>query len=80
VRQHRAVDLAKELRVDGWKALGIAVLVGAIPGAALYLLPPILVAVTGVLFVPFSFASLRDRVAAERVKLGLLEAPAPAAA
>jgi hypothetical protein len=51
------------------RALGITTLVSALPFALLYLIPPILVFVTGVIFVPVSFSALTRIVEAERHQL-----------
>ncbi len=55
---------------SGWSAWGVAVAAAALPGALLVMIPPAIVAVTGVLFVPALFGAMRRRVARERALLG----------
>jgi hypothetical protein len=49
-----------------WRAFGIAVVVSALPGALLYLIPPILTAGTGILFNPILFRGMTRTIVAER--------------
>lgn len=48
------------------KALGIAILFAAVPGVILLAIPPILAAITGLVFVPATFALMRRAVLRER--------------
>lgn len=57
----------------GWRALGVAALVAAVPGIVLLAVPPVLVFVTGALFVPASFAAAGRCVVRERRMLGELD-------
>jgi hypothetical protein len=55
--------------VSGMAALGWTTLAGALPGALLMLIPPALVFITGLLFVPASFAVMTGRARDERLAL-----------
>ena len=59
-----------ELRVkpaqEGWFALGITCVAGMIPGAMLILIPPILIGVTGFVFIPASFYLMNRAIVRER--------------
>lgn len=59
----RSVD---ELKNTGWKIFGLTVAVSSVPGLVLWLLPPILTSVTGLVFVPAMFAWARRVVGRER--------------
>jgi hypothetical protein len=62
----------EQLAVDetrGFKALLWTILVSAVPGIVLFAIPPLLVAVTGVAFVPFLFIATRRIALAERTAL-----------
>jgi hypothetical protein len=71
-----AVRFAKKLRAwrvgealpSVWAPLGWTTLAGCVPGIVLFLIPPILVGVTG-LFVPITFRAMRDRALHERALL-----------
>lgn len=61
-----------ELRKNnaGWgSALVFAVIAACVPGAALFLVPPILVAITGLPTIPTMFLGMRNRVVRERKML-----------
>jgi hypothetical protein len=58
-----------QLRGSGMAALGITTLVSALPFAVLLLIPPVLVFVTGLVFVPVSFARIGYLVETERQEL-----------
>ncbi len=58
------------------KALGIAVAVAAVPGIILLALPPVIAALTGLVFVPAAFISTRRRVLDERAVVALASEPA----
>jgi hypothetical protein len=52
---------------SGWlKAYGFTVLAGAIPGALFFLIPPLFVALTGIVFIPFMFIGMSNRIVGER--------------
>jgi hypothetical protein len=58
----------------GWvAALGITVLASGLPGVFLLVIPPILVALTGLVFVPAMYLVITRRVADERQWLALAE-------
>ena len=56
----------ESLRRAGWKAYGLTVAASAVPGAVLYALPPIIVALTGLIPVPCMFAAARAALERER--------------
>jgi hypothetical protein len=53
-----------------WRAVWWTVFASALPGAILYLIPPVLTLLTGLLFSPAMFYMMRKRVIAERAALG----------
>lgn len=55
------------------RAWGIAILVAAMPGVLLIAVPPLLSAVTGIVFIPFMFALTRRRLLNERATFDLAE-------
>ena len=55
-----------ELKNYGWKAYGLTVLVSGVPGVVLLALPPVITAVTGLIFVPAMFAWARNAALRER--------------
>lgn len=57
-------------RKDAWRAYGYTVLASAIPGLVLFLIPPILTAITGLLVIPLAFRTAAVAVEAERRLLG----------
>ena len=63
VRRRSAAELGHAPARDGWVALGLVTLASLVPGVALLGIPVLLVAVTGLLFIPamFHWASLRVR-------------------
>jgi hypothetical protein len=65
------VEPLPKLRDAGWKALGIVTFISAVPFALLLLIPPIVVFVTGSVFVPASFAYIGRRINRERHALTL---------
>lgn len=71
LRASSAAVIGRTLTRKGWAALGWTVLASCVPGIVLILLPPILTAVTGLVFVPASFVLVRRKVLAERVALGV---------
>jgi hypothetical protein len=62
--------------MSGWAAYGWTCVAGLVPGAILFMVPPVLVAVTGVAFIPVLFSVMRHRIINER---RLLEAHWPRA-
>jgi hypothetical protein len=54
---------------SGFRAWGITVIVSALPSALLFLIPPALTAVTGVLFIPAMWGMMTRRIARERLAL-----------
>ena len=54
-------------------AYRITVGVSAVPGVLLLALPPIIAGATGILFIPFMFASMQRRLMHERTTLELAE-------
>jgi hypothetical protein len=62
---------------SSWAPLGWTALAGCVPGVVLYLVPPAMVVVTGLAFVPAVFAFIRSRVLAERSALALALADEP---
>jgi hypothetical protein len=68
----RAAPLAEVHEVGrkaAWNAFWWTVVASAVPGAILYLIPPILTFLTGLVFSPAMFLVMRKRVAAERMAL-----------
>ena len=53
----------------GWWSLLVVVGASALPGALLYLIPPIITAVTGIVFIPLLFAAARRMALGERSAL-----------
>ena len=53
-----------------WRAYGLAVVVSAIPGALIYLVPPLLTIVTGICFNPLMFRGITRSLRNERRLLG----------
>lgn len=74
VRRHAGLEFSEDLRAFGWKSWGVAILVSALPGAALMLIPPILTAVTGLVFIPASFGAVARAALRERAEVGELDA------
>ena len=60
-----------------WAPLMWTILAGCVPGVVLYLVPPTLVAVTGLVFIPAAFTLMRARVRSERRVLDAWTADAP---
>ncbi len=54
---------------EGWKALGWTVLASLFPGALLILIPPLVVAFTGLAVVPLSFWWARHAIVSERAAM-----------
>lgn len=68
LRQRSLDELYHPCR-DGVRALGATFAWSILPSGLLLFIPPLLVALTGALFVPASFGSMQRRVAAERTAL-----------
>ncbi len=66
LREKSTEELLSKPAREGWKALGFTLLAGAIPGGLLLLIPPILVGLTGLVFIPLSFRAVSRAVARER--------------
>lgn len=57
---------------DGWlRAWGVTALAAALPGVVLIAIPPILVLVTGIVFIPPAWLVMRSRIAKERAALAV---------
>jgi hypothetical protein len=72
----RANDSAAQPMPSAWAPLGWTVLAGCVPGIVLFLVPPVLVVLTGIAFIPPVFAFMRARVLGERNAIGLALAEA----
>lgn len=67
MRSKSPTDLREMPLTGEWgRALGIAVLVAAIPGILLLVVPPVLSAITGILFIPFMFVLMHHNLTHER--------------
>ncbi len=51
---------------EGWHALAITAVAGMVPGALLILIPPIIIGLTGLLFIPCSFSRMNQAILRER--------------
>jgi hypothetical protein len=51
---------------EGWHALGITAVAGMFPGALLFLIPPLLIGLTGLVFIPLSFYVMTQAIVRER--------------
>jgi hypothetical protein len=71
-RYARRLRQEERLRGAWGAALGWTVLVAAIPAGILYLLPPLIVALTGLILIPCMFGWARYRVARERMLVGAI--------
>jgi hypothetical protein len=69
LRRRPTAELAWAPARDGWSAWGITTAASIFPGVALLFIPLVLVAVTGVLFIPAMFRFMSVQVARERVTL-----------
>jgi hypothetical protein len=68
--RRQAADVCLSAGRAAAKALWITIGVSCLPGIALFGIPPILVAVTGVAFVPRAFRMTAERLARDRAMLG----------
>ena len=66
LREKPSAELAKSPAKDGWYALKITALAGMVPGLLLILIPPLLIGLTGLLFIPLSFYAMSLAIARER--------------
>jgi len=66
LREKSTEELLSRPAREGWKALGFTTLAGALPGGVLLLIPPILVGLTGLVFIPLSFRAVSCSIARER--------------
>ena len=64
---------AMAIRREWLKTWGITVGVSAVPGVLLLAIPPMIAGATGILFIPFMFASMQRRLMHERATLELAE-------
>ena len=62
-------EIASGVTADWMKAYGFTILAGAIPGALFFLIPPILVGITGLAFIPFMYVIMKNRIVGERLVL-----------
>lgn len=62
-------ELSRETPAKGWGALGYTILAACLPGIVAFAIPVLLVAVTGLLFVPWMFGHMYRRVLQEREDL-----------
>jgi hypothetical protein len=74
LREQTTAQLRLAPSRDGWVALAYTAIAGMIPGALLILIPPILIGVTGLLFIPLSFSRMNRTIVGEREDLGFLAA------
>jgi hypothetical protein len=65
---------AMSIHGEWLKAWGVTVAVSSLPGILLFLIPPVLTAVTGLAFIPLMFVLARRRVLKERAMMGLAQA------
>jgi hypothetical protein len=65
-RRLKRTEDVLSLSGQGWWAFLWTVVASAIPGIILYAIPVVLVAITGIVFIPLSFRIMARRVAAER--------------
>ena len=68
----RPSSLTVDVHPSWATALLVAAGVACVPGVILFALPPILVGITGLLFVPALFAITARRIQTERMKLAML--------
>lgn len=70
-KRMRATETSRlRLVPGGWPAWGWSTMASALPGAVLFLIPPGIVAATGLVFIPAMYSVMRRRVAVERSALG----------
>lgn len=66
LRERSTAELRIKPSRDGWIALAITAFAGMIPGALLVLIPPVLIGLTGLAFIPYSFYRMNRAVLRER--------------
>jgi hypothetical protein len=69
VRSRPTADLAWAPGRDGWSAWGLTIASSVFPGLALLFIPVLLVAITGVVFIPAMFRFMSLRISRERLTL-----------
>jgi hypothetical protein len=72
IRRSSAEDLLARGDRDWWRALGFTTAAAAIPGVMLLAVPPVLTLVTGLVFIPAMFRTIRSHVLEERAALATL--------
>jgi hypothetical protein len=65
------IDGFLTLKSDGWTTFGLVVASSLVPGAFLIGLPVVIVAITGILFIPYMFGWARETLARERTEIEL---------
>lgn len=65
------VALSHSTPMSGWAAFGWTVLASCVPGIIALAIPPMLVAATGIAFIPYMFRFMHGRVVDERTALDL---------
>jgi hypothetical protein len=68
LREQANGELRAFARSSGWRAFGLTALASLLPGAIAFLIPPIVVAITGIAFIPAMFVLMGSRVRAERLR------------
>ena len=67
IRERSTDELRRMPSSYGWMTLLFTAIAGLIPGAILLLVPPVLIALTGLVFVPYSFYRMSRAIHRERV-------------
>lgn len=65
------VALSRSTPMSGWAAFGWTVLASCLPGIVALAIPPLIVAATGIVFIPYMFRFMHGRVVDERTALDL---------
>jgi hypothetical protein len=73
IRSSNSAALSARGERDWTRALGFTTLAAAIPGVLLMAVPPILTFVTGIVFIPAMYKTLRNHVVSERAAALLLQ-------
>jgi hypothetical protein len=66
LRAKPTAELVARPAKDGWYALKITALAGLFPGLLLIMVPPVLIGLTGLLFIPLSFYAMSRAIVRER--------------
>ena len=61
-----SADLVARPAKEGWEALKFTAIAGLFPGAVLILVPPLLISLTGLSFIPLSFYAMSRAIVRER--------------